>query len=155
SLKMHLLGAWTRPASAALVWHLHDYIGSRPLTSRLLKRTRRRAHAIIANSRSVADDAARVLGDGGAIHTIHKGINLQHYGPDGPTLDLDRRAGLAPAKPGTVRIGLVATFARWKGHFTFLEAIASLRAQEPGAVPAFRAYIIGGPLYETKGSQYT
>jgi len=33
-LKMHLLGAQCRPAGAKLLWHLHDYPRSRPMTAR-------------------------------------------------------------------------------------------------------------------------
>src|SRR5262249_20460497 len=63
---------------------------------------------------------------------------------------LDALAGLSPAPHGTVRIGLLATFARWKGHEVFLRAIAALGRERP-----FRAYIIGDALYETAGSQYS
>jgi len=42
----------------------------------------------------------------------------------------------------------VATFARWKGHATFLEALSRL----PESLPV-RGYVIGGPVYETAGSQ--
>jgi glycosyltransferase involved in cell wall biosynthesis len=119
----------------------------------LLRRVRS-PNAIIANSQSVADDAEQVLGDGVEIRTIHNGIDLQRYSPDGPALDLDKLAGFAPAEPGTVRVGLVATFALWKGHLTFLEAIANVLARRTGCLPAVRAYVIGGPLYETKGSQH-
>jgi glycosyltransferase involved in cell wall biosynthesis len=40
--------------------------------------------------------------------------------------------------------------ARWKGHEIFLRALSMLPADLP-----ISAYIIGGALYETKGSQYT
>jgi glycosyltransferase involved in cell wall biosynthesis len=43
---------------------------------------------------------------------------------------------------------LVATFARWKGHETFLRALATL----PPSLRV-RGYIVGGPVYETAGSQ--
>ena len=47
-----------------------------------------------------------------------------------------------------VRIGLVATFARWKGHARF-----STRSRRlPESLPV-RGYVIGGPVYETAGSQ--
>ena len=36
AIKTHVLGARLRH-SAPLVWHLHDYVGSRPLTARLLR----------------------------------------------------------------------------------------------------------------------
>ena len=47
-----------------------------------------------------------------------------------------------------MRVGLVATFARWKGHHVFLEAIARL----PPSLNV-RAYVIGGAVYETGNSQ--
>lgn len=149
-LKMHLLGAYARSAHAALVWHLHDYIGARPLTSRLLKTARRRCSVVVANSKSVADDARHLFGETFPIRTIHNSIDLERFTPRGGALDLDRLAHLPPAEAGTIRVGLVAAFARWKGHQTFLEAIAKL-----APTANLRAYIIGGPLYETDGSQYT
>jgi glycosyltransferase involved in cell wall biosynthesis len=42
----------------------------------------------------------------------------------------------------------MATFARWKGHLTFLDALSRL----PRDLPV-RGYVIGGPLYQTAGSQ--
>ena len=59
-------------------------------------------------------------------------------------------AGMPQAPPNTVRVGLVATLARWKGHATFLEAIARLPAHLP-----VRAYIVGDAVYQTEGSQYS
>src|SRR5579871_1907757 len=50
----------------------------------------------------------------------------------------------------TVRVGLVATFARWKGHKVFLEALARLASDAP-----VRGFIIGGPIYQTAGSQWS
>jgi glycosyltransferase involved in cell wall biosynthesis len=148
--KMQLLGALTRPRNTALVWHLHDYIGSRPLTSRLLKAVRRRCTAVVANSDSVAADAARELGSGVDIRTIHNIVDLSRFNPEGATLDLDALAGMPAPPAGTIRVGLVATFARWKGHLTFLEALAKL---DPRV--ALRGYIVGGPVYQTDGSQHT
>jgi glycosyltransferase involved in cell wall biosynthesis len=49
-----------------------------------------------------------------------------------------------------IRVGLVATFARWKGHRTFIDALALL----PRSL-GIRGYVIGGPMYETTGSQVT
>ena len=148
--KMQLLGALTRPRNTALVWHLHDYIGSRPLTSRLLKAVRRRCTAVVANSDSVAADAAHELGSGVDIRTIHNIVDLSRFNPEGPTLDLDALAGMPAPQAGTIRVGLVATFARWKGHLTFLDALAKL-----GSRFAIRGYIVGGPVYQTDGSQHT
>ena len=147
-LKMHVFGAFARSAPP-LVWHVHDYLGSRPLSARLLRWNRARCAAVIANSSSVAADARRVLG-GVNVIAVPNGVDLQRFSPIGRRLDLDGLAGLAPAAPGTVRVGLLGTFARWKGHATFLQALARV----PPMIP-LRAYVIGGPLYETYGSQYT
>ena len=68
--------------------------------------------------------------------------------PAARPLDLDALAGLPPAGDGVTRVGLVATFARWKGHATFLDALAQL----PESLPV-RGYVVGGPVYETAGSQ--
>jgi glycosyltransferase involved in cell wall biosynthesis len=44
-------------------------------------------------------------------------------------------------------MGLIATYANWKGHDAFLKALAK--------VPNIRGYIIGDPIYATVGSQWT
>ena len=66
---------------------------------------------------------------------------------------LDRLAGLPHAREGTIRVGLVATYARWKGHDVFLKAAAQLLQQQPGL--AVRFYLIGGPIYHTQRSQFS
>ena len=63
-LKMHVLGAWARPHGTAVLWHLHDYAGRRQVSARLLRRYAHRCSAVIANSRSVAEDARQVCGAG-------------------------------------------------------------------------------------------
>jgi len=147
-LKMHVLGALARSAPK-LVWHVHDYLGSRPLSARLLRGNRARCAVVIANSASVAGDIRQVLGDVTVV-VVRNGVDLTRFSPSGHRLDLDDLAGLAPAAAGTIRVGLLGTFARWKGHVTFLHAIARV----PRTIP-LRAYIIGGAVYETQGSQYT
>jgi glycosyltransferase involved in cell wall biosynthesis len=148
-LKMHLLAAWAT-RSIPLVWHLHDYLGSRPMTARLLQWNVARCATVIANSSSVAVDARAALGSRVPIVPIHNAVDLDRFAPHGDCVDLDALAGLAGAPTGTVRVGLLGTFARWKGHETFLRAIAQLPRELP-----FRAYVIGGSLYQTEGSQYS
>jgi glycosyltransferase involved in cell wall biosynthesis len=46
-------------------------------------------------------------------------------------------------------VGLLATMARWKGHETFLKSLALLPERT-----AVRGYVIGGPVYQTDGSQF-
>src|SRR5216117_1928890 len=55
-LKMHALAACTKPNGVPLVWHIHDYVSSRPVMSRLLRALAGRCSAAIANSLSVAED---------------------------------------------------------------------------------------------------
>ncbi len=146
-LKMHLLGAWARPRGSAVLWHLHDYAGRRPFTARLLRRYADRCAAVVANSQSVADDVRQVCGDAVPVHPVWNAVDLDRFAPDGPRIDLDAVSGL-PAADDVLRVGLVATFARWKGHETFLRALAMLPASL-----RVRGYIVGGPVYETSGSQ--
>src|SRR4029079_5315605 len=80
---------------------------------------------------------------------IYNAVDLDACSPQGDRLDLDRLAQMPQAPDGTIRVGLVATFARWKGHETFLRALQRLAAS------GVRGYVIGGPLYDTAGSQHT
>jgi glycosyltransferase involved in cell wall biosynthesis len=98
----------------------------------------------------VAADARAVLGPAVPVVAIHNAVDLARFSTDGERVDLDALAGLPAADAGVVRVGLVATFGLWKGHTTFLDAIALLPADL-----RIRAYVIGGALYTTTGSQYT
>ena len=148
-LKAHILGA-RAAGDAKVVWHMHEYVGDRGVTRSLLKMHQDRTSAIVANSASVADDVARALSPTRAPHVIHNAVDLETFRPEGAREDLDKRCGWMPPASPLVRVGLVSTFARWKGHDTFLRAVAAIPASEP-----IRAYVIGEPLYETRGSQYS
>jgi glycosyltransferase involved in cell wall biosynthesis len=148
-LKLHVIASRAARLDVPVVWHIHEYLAHRPLSRRLLRHHAPRASAVVANSRSVEEDARLTLGPAAPVTSIYNAVDLQTFAPDGDVADLDRRAGLPPAPSGTVRVGLVATFARWKGHEIFLRAIAQLDAAH------IRAYVIGGPVYDTAGSQYS
>ena len=148
-MKMHLLGALAKWRGTPLIWHLHDYLGNRPAMKPILRRMAGRCALAIANSESVAADARQALPDGPPVRVVYNAVNLQIFRPDGPALDLDRLAGMpAFEHTGALRIGLVATFAFWKGHEVFLRAAAADRV-------GHRYYVIGGPVYATSGSQRT
>jgi glycosyltransferase involved in cell wall biosynthesis len=149
-LKMHLLGARACPAGAHLVWHMHDYPTSRPLTAKLLAFQASRCSTVIANSESVAKRSRDLFGPKIPVHTIHNSVDLTRFTPDGARTDLDALSKLPPLASGHIRVGLVGTFARWKGHDVFLDALA--RIQRANQV---RGYIIGGPIYETGRSQFS
>ena len=80
----------------------------------------------------VAADARRCLPDHLKVQVVHNSVNTEAFRPEGPAADLDAMSGLPPAPQGTIRIGLPATFARWKGHETFLSAVAKLGRRVPG-----------------------
>ena len=149
-LKMHLLGGWARPKGAVVLWHVHDYVSRRPLSARLLRRHARVCTRIVTNSQSVADDLREVCGDLVPIQVVLNAVDLAHFSPIGPRLDLDKLSGLPAAGNDVVRVGLLATFARWKGHQTFLKALSLLPS-----TCGVRAYVLGGPLYQTDASQHS
>ncbi|HUI78996.1 MAG TPA: glycosyltransferase family 4 protein [Bryobacteraceae bacterium] len=148
-LKMHVLGAWSAAKATPVVWHIHDYISTRRMMGRLLRRFSNGCAAAIVNSHSVAADVHALMP---AVKTtvLYNAIDLERFSPAGDRFDLDRACGLSPAPDGTIRVGLVATFARWKGHKVFLQALSHLL---PDA--HVRGYIVGGPIYQTSGSQWT
>jgi glycosyltransferase involved in cell wall biosynthesis len=104
----------------------------------------------IANSKSVAADLKKVCGEDLLVEIIYNGVDVEQFSPVGPKLDLDALSGFAPAPPETIRVGILATLARWKGHQTFLHALSLI----PPGVPV-RAYVMAGALYQTNGSQHS
>lgn len=146
--KMHLLGAWAAPRRARVVWHLHDFVSSRRAMAGLLRRSAGRVSGAVAVSKAVAADAAAVCGSGARMRTVYNAVDLDRFRPAGAVMDLDAAAGMAPAPAGTVRVGLVATMGRWKGHDVFLRAVAALPRELP-----VRAYVVGGGIYRTAGSE--
>ncbi|HET9467322.1 MAG TPA: glycosyltransferase family 4 protein [Vicinamibacterales bacterium] len=160
-LKMHLLGARVQPPGAKLIWHFHDYPAARRMTAALLASQAHRCDAMLANSESVAAEARARFGAIVPLHTVYNAVDLERFAPSGPRVDLDALAGLPPLAPGGVRVGLVATFARWKGHTVFLDALAKLRMNGPPeggpsrGVANVRGYIVGGSIYHTGASQHT
>jgi glycosyltransferase involved in cell wall biosynthesis len=148
--KMHVLGVWARPRRVPIIWHIHDYVSTRPMMARLVHRYAKLCALAIANSQSVAADVQAVCGNHLTVKTIYNGIDLETFRPDGPTLDLDALSGLPPVNSKTVRVGMLATFARWKGHETFLRAIALIPEELP-----VRGYVAGEALYQTNGSQHS
>jgi glycosyltransferase involved in cell wall biosynthesis len=132
---------------------MHDYPDARPLTAKLLSREASLCSAVIANSESVAERTRQLLGQRVRVYTVHNCVDLERFRPDGPCADLDTLAGMPPLEAGVIRVGLVATFAKWKGHDVFLEALAMLQRSSPAS--RVRGYIIGGPIYTTGGSQFS
>jgi glycosyltransferase involved in cell wall biosynthesis len=153
-MKAHLLAGLVTPTRARLVIHLHDFIGARVASKWLLPALHGlRPHVVfVANSRAVARDFAR-LAPRADIRTIYNVVDTNYF-QDGPAEPdwLAQLAGLEPEAPETTTaFGLIATYARWKGHGLFIEAAGLVKRARP-ETPA-RFYVVGGPIYETVGSQ--
>lgn len=148
-MKTHVLAAWRTPRKTPVVWWMHDYLGARPAMAKLLRASRRPRLTVVGVSRSVTEDAEAVLGPRVDARTIHNRIDLERFKPGvGRGDELDRLGNVEPAAPGVVRVGLTATFAVWKGHRVFLEAVARIPRERHA-----RFYVVGGPIYRTGGSQ--
>jgi glycosyltransferase involved in cell wall biosynthesis len=147
-IKTHLLAGVARPRRVPVVWHVHDFYGLRPVTARLLRVARRGTAGAVAISDAVARDARHVL-PGVPVVTVLNAIDVGAFAEpaDGPA-DLDCLAGLTPAAGGTTRVGLVATYALWKGQGVFLEAAARIVAARPDLPVRF--FVVGGPIYQTQ-----
>lgn len=144
-MKAHVLTTIACAGLAPVVWHVRDFVGARGLARRVLRPLARLASGAVAVSRAVGDDLAAYV-PGLRVRVVHDAIDPARFGPGpGDGRWLDEAAGL-PRLDDAVRVGLVATFARWKGHRTFLEAAARV------AAPA-RFFVVGGPVYATRGSQ--
>jgi glycosyltransferase involved in cell wall biosynthesis len=149
-LKTHLLSAIAGPANVPLLWHVHDFYSQRPLMANGLRELAGKAAGAIAISNAVKADVAEVF-PGLPVSLIYNAIDTERFSPGpGDPSKLDELASLAPAPADTLRIGLVATYANWKGHDVFLKAAARI-LREANA----RFYIVGGPIYSTLGSQFS
>ena len=151
--KFHLLSGLPGSTSAPVVWHVRDMLSERPLVAKALRLMSRRVSRAIAISNLVGEDLRRVLPRVPA-EVVYDAIDTDHFAPgagDGPALD--RLAGFDTYGEGVLRVGLVATFARWKGQDLFLDAIARLPETIDGR--RVRFFVIGGPVYRTKGSQFS
>jgi glycosyltransferase involved in cell wall biosynthesis len=150
-MKSHVLGAWAAPRGVPVLWQLQDFVGVRPVMARLLRWSSWNRVRVVAASKAVAADARRVLGPKVPVETVYSAIDLSRFAPSPGPADgtrLDALAGLPLAEEGTVRVGLVATYAHWKGHGVFLDAAARVSRDLP-----IRFYIVGGPIYRSAGSQ--
>ncbi len=152
-IKFHILTRMARIKGVPVILHLRDFIKSRPLASHALRWSAATATHAIAISKAVAKESQLMLGPI-PISVVYDAIDVQEFNPSvGHVADLDRLAGLTQADAGTIRIGLVATYARWKGHEVFLEAAAQVVSNLSGT--PIRFFIIGGAIYRTGGSQLT
>ena len=149
--KTHVLSVLVTPFGVPIIWHIRDVLSRRKVMKPLLSLLQSRVSLVLANSDFVAKDAARTLRCSQVV-TILNAIDIQRFSPgSAPPADLDRLAGLTSLQ-NVLRVGLVATYAPWKGHAVFLQAAAIVAHLIPREI---RFYIIGGPIYSTATSQLT
>jgi glycosyltransferase involved in cell wall biosynthesis len=151
-LKMQLMSLMVVPGNVPIVWNIQDYLSKRPL-SRILFRV---AMVLFGRSRTLSagccsDDVSKDFLSVFPHHrfqsvsTVYNTVDLDLFQPVGSLsewIDVD---------PEVTQIGLIATYARWKGHDVFLKALSIVSSQNV----RFQAYIVGGPIYDTQGSQWS
>lgn len=144
-IKAHALVAMTG-VKLPIVWHIHDFISQRRMAARVLRRLGWRANCI-AISDAVARDVQTWLPER-PVTTVFNGVDLQRFSPDAPANE-----DLLDSAEDAVQIGMLATYARWKGQDVFIRAADLARRQAPQL--KLRFYIVGGPIYATTGSQFS
>lgn len=151
-IKCHVISALVDFPNVPVLWQMQDFSGSRPVVRRALNWAGKSAAGAIAISQAVGTDMQAVAP---CLSTtvIYSGIDTDDFHPSDQHCDLDALAGLPPAAPGTLRVALIAAYARWKGQDVFLDAAAQV-LREVSDIPV-RFYIVGGPIYKTQGSQFT
>ena len=150
--KLHVLAARVAPPSAALVWHIHEYVAGRPISRALLRRYASRCAAHrgqLAQRR--APTSRSVLGDAAPVTRIYNAVD--------PRRVLARRRRARPRRAGRPAGRRARDGARRPGrdvrpleraHRRFSTAVRRVSPPRRAA-----RYIIGGALYDTAGSQYT
>jgi glycosyltransferase involved in cell wall biosynthesis len=134
-----------------LVVHMRDFAGARPVSRQLVRAFAQRGVTVVANSEAVARDLRRVV-PSLSPRVVYNAIDLQEFRPGPRELaPLSGLSGLLEPPSEAVVVGLVATYAFWKGHFTFVDAMARVKAAVPGR--PLRFYVVGGPIYDTQASE--
>ena len=135
-LKMQLLSLLIVPRKIPIVWNIQDYIGQRRLIGHLF----RLFMALFGHRRQIAAGCC-------SIATIYNTIDVIKYQPNG------QKCPAILTAPAFIKIGLVATYARWKGQDLFIKALAEVAKNK--SLPTWHAFIVGGPIYDTLGSQWS
>lgn len=141
-MKTHLLSALARLKEIQIIWHIRDYISGRKLMPLLLKWWASVPDQVLAISQSIADDCRKTFPPD-RVHLFYDGIDTLNYSPEGDTVDFG----------SSLNIGMVATYARWKGQDLFIKMAKEVLNKLPDEKLNF--IIVGGPIYQTVGSQFS
>jgi len=146
--KFHVILGLLGKIQAKTIWHARDFVSSRKMVGKVLRFGCRMPDNVVANSRSIARDWDTCIP--GPVKTVlYNSVSIPNLGihqEDAGTL-------FGPNPGGALRVGLVGSYAKWKGHQVFLEAVRILAPLFPSSKVEF--FVIGGPLYATSGSQWT
>lgn len=148
-LKMHILGAATKPRYSRMIWHFHDYISTRPIIKNLLRCFSQKCDVAIAISKSIAADlncSVKKL----KVRTIYNSVDETRFITNGLVKEIPCASISGRVRPATFKIGLIASYARWKGHGVFMKALSRLKDVE-----LIQGVIIGAGIYDTDKSQYS
>ncbi|MCU0548780.1 MAG: glycosyltransferase family 4 protein [Leptolyngbya sp. Prado105] len=132
-IKAHVLLGLLGRLNCPVIWHIQDFYSTRPIMARVLKGLSRSTSGAIALSHAVKQDAESLIK--APIQVIYPAIDSHYFRVEG-------------VRSQVVRIGLVASFARWKGHDIFLQAAAQVMSDVP-----VQFQIVGAPICRTSGLQ--
>lgn len=138
-VKAHALLGLIGQINCPVIWHVQDFYSTRPIMAKVLRWFSRSTTGAIALSQAVKRDARTVIASA-PIEVIYPAIDSDYFQSEG-------------VRSRVLRIGLVATFARWKGHDIFLQAAAQVMSEIRDVPIQFQ--IVGAPIYKTQGSQFS
>ena len=148
-LKFHILSGLLLSKNTRLIWHIRDFLTLGPLTSRLLNYASKKVHVALAVSRAVERDVKSTLPNL-VTRVIYDVVDTNYFTPSGAKSNEFKES--PPHLDECVKVGMVATYAKWKGQKKFLRSAAELlKTKNLGA----KFYIIGGPIYKTTSSQFS
>jgi glycosyltransferase involved in cell wall biosynthesis len=137
-IKSHILGALLRPwVKGRIIWHVRDfwegrYVGFLGDWG---------PHAIIANSWATARSLKERMRQPEKVSVVYNAVDGEEFSPTGTLPSSGPWAGFSP------RVGLVAAYARWKGHSLFFKAAQRIMQEYPTA----GFLVIGGSIYDSGG----
>jgi glycosyltransferase involved in cell wall biosynthesis len=144
-IKANLITSLAEIKNVPIIWHIQDFYGARPLVAKLLRWASKKATSAIAISQAVAEDIKKTL-PGLPVEVIYSAIDINYFSPTNlPAINSTTNS--------PIKVGLVATFARWKGHNIFIEAASEIIKTDPHLNVNF--CIVGGAIYKTRGSQFS
>lgn len=144
--KAQILCALAIRGKFPLVWYFQDFVSNRKIVRKILPLLYNPRIKVIADSSAVSDDLMKVLAR--TKPTVWKNtVDTKIFKPaeslPEPNVDHTSRP---------IRVGLVATFARWKGHETFFRAAKKILETFEKPI---HFVVVGGPLYRANESQWS